>query len=194
MRLSKKSAVGIVLLLTLLTGCDNPKAANDENFKKAIVASLPQKDFNCFGIATFPYFQPDGKKDEELETLKNLGILSTSRAKQYSSFLISLVEEGTKYSLTELGQKYYKQDKNEFCVGELEFDKVRNFTSPEDESGVRVSRVIYSYKVKNLPQWALDSKVQASTPALARIAGSSTKPLLDSTKLFLTDKGWVEQP
>ncbi len=214
-----KMKVGKVIfcILTLgnfITGCDNPKAANEENFKKAIASVLPDKKLNCFtqdlqSLRTLNQrvaidFPLDLEKKEEFPVLKVLtkvGVLSTSETTVKEAFsIINKKVPGTRYTLTKDGEKFFKRDLtpsdtsrkiNGFCLGEIEIDKVINFTEPENQLGTTVSEVKYTYRIKNLPSWTEDSEVQASIPYVAKMVQTKDNPAESTTTLFLTNKGWV---
>ncbi|GJD22869.1 hypothetical protein RIVM261_078250 [Rivularia sp. IAM M-261] len=106
-----------------------------------------------------------------------------------------------KYTLTSSGEKYFKKDvktfdkrekKNAFCFGEVELDKIINFTEPANLFGRTASQVKYSYKIKNLPSWTSDSEVQALIPDITRMVQTVNKPDEVTALLFLTGNGWVD--
>ncbi len=205
----------ISILANLITGCDNPKAANEDNFKKAIASALPEKKLNCFTqdvtlLRTFKQpvpidFPLDLEKREEFPVVKVLtkvGLLSTSEITVNESFSINNKVPGTRYTLTKDGEKFFKRNLipsdrskkiNGFCLGEIEIDKVINFTEPANQLGTTVSEVKYTYRIKNLPSWTEDSEVQASIPYVAKMVQTKDKPAESTAALILTSKGWVDE-
>ncbi len=82
----------VSILANLITGCDNSKAANDDNFKKAIAAVLPEQQLNCidsgsstdiYGISKLLDFPLEMRKSAgaapaDIQALTKVGILSAS--------------------------------------------------------------------------------------------------------------------
>jgi len=212
----KKVIFYILILGNFITGCDNSKAANEDNFKKAIANILPKQKINCFtmDIKLLRYFKEPvsidfpldlEKKEEEgftqLKVLAKVGVLSTSETTTREALSIpQKLVPATRYTLTKEGEKFFKRDltipgtskkKNAFCFGETEIDKVINFTEPESFFGTTASRVKYTYRIKNLPSWTSDSEVQALIPKVAKMVRTKDKPAESTITLFLTSKGWA---
>jgi hypothetical protein len=207
-----KAIFCISILANLITGCDNSKTANDDNFKKAIATDvLPEEQLNCFALSSsdegFGLTKPMDFPIEiakqkavalaEIQALTKAGLLSTSEGREELTIGFQRVPT-TKYTLTKEGEKFFKRALtsydskfNGFCVGEAEVDKVINFTDPQNEDGTTISKVKYSYKIKNYPSWLSNSEIQAAFPYAAKMVQSQNKPLESTTKLFLTSKGWA---
>ncbi|MGI2906812.1 hypothetical protein [Tolypothrix sp. VBCCA 56010] len=202
------------ILANFLTGCNDPKAANEDNFKKVIVRTLPDTILNCTttNVRSIDKFEQSRTIDfpldlgvrEELPLLKALtkvGVVSKSEVAIKRPIYNDTIP-ATRYTLTKDGEKFFKKDLktfdkskkiNAFCFGEVELDKIVNFTEPTDFFGRTVSEVKYTYRIKNLPSWTSDSQVQALIPAVARMVQTKDKPAEVKAALFLTGNGWVDE-
>lgn len=210
----KQAIIGVLVASSLITGCSNPTAANEENFKKAISEALPKQNFTCFPLVQitgfmspepmeFPYTVNKGQEPDFLKALVKVGMLSAKPVTtEASNFFGKYKVEATEYSLTEDGNKSYKrgftQDNpleslNGFCLGEAEVDKVVNFTEPQNNSGVTITHVKYTIRTKNIPKWAKDSDLRKSMPVVALIVLAKDHPLERTMTLTLTSKGWTEE-
>ena len=208
-----KAVFCISILVNLITGCDNSKTANDDNFKKAIAAVLPEQQLNCFSSGKigsssafsesvpidFPLDLAKGEEPSEIKALVKAGVLATSEVivPRYLIFSSGKVP-GTRYSLTKSSENFFKKNlfslgskgKNGFCFGETEIDKVINFTEPADVNGTTVSQVKYTYKIKNLPSWMEDSEIQSLLPEVQKMVQTKNSPAENTIVLALTNKGW----
>ncbi len=210
-----KAIFCVSILANLITGCDNSKTANDDNFKKVIAAVLPEQQLNCFdlgGIGSssafsesvpidFPLNLVKGEEPLKIKALVKAGVLSTSEVTVTRYFIGSHNFPGTRYSLTKSSENFFKKNlpslsftrKNGFCFGETEMDKVINFTEPENVNGNTISQVKYTYKIKNLPNWMEDSEVQTLFPEVAEMVRTKNNPAEDTITLVLTNKGWADK-
>jgi len=203
-----KAIFCVSVLANLMTGCDNSKTANEDNFKKAIAEILPGQQLNCFGLDSttsifgiklmdFPVEIKKGEPPAQIQALTKAGLLSTSEGR--TQLLMGSFSETptTKYTLTKEGEKFFKRalstQSNGLCVGEAEVDKVINFTEPQNKDGITISEVKFSYKIKNYPTWLSNPEIQAAFPYAAKMAQSENKPLEYTTTLFLTSKGWASK-
>jgi hypothetical protein len=217
-----KVATGIFcisILANLITGCDNSKAANNDNFKKAIAVRMRGERLNCFNLGNilhiqggkletlvdFPLELKKGEGVGEIQVLTKVGMLLASQATvtvidSIDSFNFGTTQvSGVRYTLTKDGEKIFRRGwspdnssrVNGFCVGEAEVDKIINFTEPQNQNGTTISKVKFTYKVKNLPSWISNSEIQAAFPETVEMVQSQNKPLEANTTLFLTSKGWA---
>lgn len=187
-----KTSIISILASTLVIGCSNPKDANEGNFTQAVKEILPQTSHNCFGVGRLPYTARRNTNSNMHEELVKAGLLSkSSETKEYfGRKYISAY-----YYVSPEGKKIHKQKISRFglgtvdyfCVGEMEVDKIVNFTEPQNQSGIMVSHVKYSYKLKNIPKWARNPQLQQLIPSFPNL----DKPSEASITLKLTNKGWM---
>lgn len=215
----------IVLTFTglnlILSGCSNPKDANEGNFKQAINAILAKEKVGCVSVLGYAWDSfPAGVPKESTEqinllnSLVKVGLLSSKEA-TVKHFLSRKSVPGIEYSVTPEGQKFYtpnvyQQPSGGFCIGEAEVDKIINFTPPQSYPGSpQISLVKFTYKFKNIGKWVKDPEVQAtigtwsknSSPGglvngnggLNQILESKDNPPEREIRLFLTNNGWVDK-
>ncbi|AFZ23739.1 hypothetical protein Cylst_1455 [Cylindrospermum stagnale PCC 7417] len=184
----------IVLTLTglslILSGCSNPKDANEGNFKQAINTILAKQKVGCFLVFLFPFPVTVDKRTansiKPLDSLVKVGLLSSKE--------ITPGSPSIEYSLTPEGQKFYNQPSGRFCIGEAEVDKIINFTPPQSYPGApQMSSVKYTYKFKTIGKWVEDPEVQATISELNKILETKDNPPEQEITLFLTNNGWVDK-
>lgn len=206
---SKKSmlrTISTVAVLVALSGCSDPKAASEKNFKIAAQAYLDSVYPKCYHTETFPVTRDyiEGEKRNVLPALVKAGLLSEQELSRVETrswsgdgkFLVK-----SAFSLTEDGRKFYMepaktpgQDKSGgFCLGKAEVTELARFTEPSEISGHRISRVNYSYAVKELPGWAKSEDIQAAIPDLKADAESAIEALKRTDTFVLTNTGWMHQ-
>lgn len=197
-------------LVLLLSGCSDPKAASDSNFKKAAQAYLDSVYPKCYVTQTFPYtttYHTGGTDSGNvLSALVKAGLLvekELSRQKIPSWMALNGNDTVVKssFELTDEGRKHYKPDGGKtmgydaggFCTGKGVVDEILRYTEPSDAFGTRVSRVNYTYRVKDLPKWALTPELVAASPALKEDIESKEKPVKVTHAFVLTSEGWVHE-
>ncbi|MFV1416856.1 hypothetical protein QMK79_28070, partial [Klebsiella pneumoniae] len=129
----------------------------------------------CYIKANFPY-KTDGfninNMPEILHAMAEKGLLTeTELSRKHIDATWGIKERDivvNSYDLTEEGKKYYKQDaaKNMrgenlggFCFGKATVTDVSNFTEPSDAMGQKISRVTFTYKVSDIPDWAKSPEI-----------------------------------
>lgn len=216
----KKTAILSLVCLaisTTLSGCDNSKAANKENFAKVVredIAKnpyrLPSQSFfnnrNCtlslgkipqeivsFDPSTADFAESHSNKNK---ALTNAGILTSSVVKEEeikSDYYGVKKQITTKYDLSEKGKQLAKQDNNgnfyiPYC--QVAFKEVKLFTEPADAAGAKVSYVDYTYAIEKVDDWINNPEILRAYPEAKRILDSVSKPLNAKKPLILTNEGW----
>lgn len=202
--------ITLITAAILVSGCSDPKAANEKNFKIAIQERLDTFYPKCYVKANFPAtlseVDPYGKKPA-FTALAAAGLLSVkdeSREVKVSFFgtnTRTVVEPA--FSLTEEGKKFYKADatKNNglgetvggFCFGKATVKEITEFTEPADAGGVRASRVQYTYQMSDLPAWAKRPDIMAAISGIKAAVESEKTPIKSMDMLVLTNNGWKSQ-
>lgn len=77
-----------------------------------------------------------------------------------------------------------------FCYGTPEVKEIVRFTEPADMMGATISRVEYTYQVKDRPAWTRTPALQAAFPQLVR---DSAETLEGRAAVVLTNEGWVHE-
>jgi hypothetical protein len=160
-----------LLSLSLLAGCDDPKAANAGNFAKAleryyavhpICASLPI-ELPLVGSADL-----DSMTRRQLDTLVTLHLLSTTMPGTTDLPSVGSERPGATYTLTAAGEKTIKKGADKFmggtdiCFAHRRITRVDSFTGPVEQVGMKVSQVTYDYELTEVEPWASDNAVQSA--------------------------------
>lgn len=194
-----------IALITLVTACSDPKAANEENFKIAIQSYLDTTYPKCYFITKFPTTDEEhlfGNGKVILKSLVSAGIVSV---KDESHEITPLFGKKTTvikptYNLTEEGKKFYKADVTKnisgnsfggFCFGKATVKDISQFSEPADMLGQRISEVHFTYVVTEFPAWAKSAEVIATIDKLKIDVESETKPVEEKAALILTNNGWI---
>lgn len=211
----KKTAILSLICLaitTTLSGCNNPKAANKENFAKVIsediaknpyrlpssfynnkyctvyLGKLPQ-EIDSYEPSTADFAESTSNKNK---ALANAGILTSELVREEDSYggkkrII------TKYDLSEKGKQLAKQDnKGNFFIPycQVAFKEVKLFTEPADAAGAKVSQVDYTYAIEKVDDWVNNPEILQAYPEAKSILDSVGKPLDAKKPLVLTNEGW----
>lgn len=176
-----------LLTMLLATGC-NGKTASNHNLQAGLNHYL-QRQEPCPGYTTtsFPIITTALSPRTDLEALASVDLVRKT----------SLVSDGTgqiRYDLTDKGRKstfagesLHAGEPNVFCFGEIEVDKITNFTEPSEVDGMHVTRVTYTRKLIHRPSWSTDPAVQKAFPSYNPAGYEDT---VRTTGMILTNQGW----
>lgn len=193
-----------------VTGCSDPKAANEKNFKVAMQSYLDKEYPKCYFVEKFPktveFYGIEDQQHRTLQALTKAGMLSMKEIER--SELKGIFGGATKtlvkstFDLTEEGKKAYKPDAKKnykgesiggFCFGKATVKTVTQFSEPADMFGQRVSRVNYEYVVSDLPTWATSPEITSASKSLKVDAESNATPVKVLQAVILTNNGWVHE-
>ena len=192
-----------------LTGCNDPKKPSESNFKEAAQQYLDTVYPACYIKANFPY-KTDGfninNMPEILHAMAEKGLLTeTELSRKHIDATWGIKERDivvNSYDLTEEGKKYYKQDaaKNMrgenlggFCFGKATVTDVSNFTEPSDAMGQKISRVTFTYKVSDIPDWAKSPEILNADRQIKKDVNSEHDGVKVTNVFLLTNNGWIHQ-
>ncbi|MGP0838108.1 hypothetical protein [Serratia sp. CY85251] len=197
------------IFLMVLSGCNNQNDANESNFKKAAQEYLDSQYPYCYIVMNFP-IKTDGiffdNTPEVLHVMASKGIVKETEISRkhvpagWSGKERDIVVNS--YDLTEKGRGYYKENisknmKGEalggFCFGKAKIEDVSNFTEPSDAMGQKISKVVFSYKVNDIPDWATTTDLLALNRRLKEDVASGSVPVKKSSVFILTGKGWMHE-
>ncbi|WP_156382112.1 MULTISPECIES: hypothetical protein [unclassified Aureimonas] len=85
-------------------------------------------------------------------------------------------------------QSTFLSSRNRLCYGTPDVVEITQFTEPADAMGVSLSRVAYTYRLKDKAAWATNPTMLEAFPVLKRTTGDKVE---DKADLVLTNKGWV---
>ena len=211
------SLIKAILLLSgaalLMSACGNdPNAANEANFEKALNAHYAQMK-QCVRIGSAPNadgiiqeFRTDGSvQDKQLpfyNGLVSLGLLeAVSYQKDTKNFSgqVTGKDDWVGYKFSDNGKAYLRpadMDKGAFstgarqlCYGTPEVVEITNFTKPADAMGVTVTNVQYTYRLVDVAPWASDTELTTQFEWLSERTASNSIEKDDD--LVLTNSGWA---
>lgn len=209
----------------VLSGCSDPKKANDANFRTAINAHLA-KTPSCIdlptssvqpagdnrGYAALPLYyevpRPGTAQDlfrrqtRQVDALVTVGLMQAKDATIPQRGMFAQDDRTIKvkaYDLTDKGrqalakpedgsQNAFLSAGNRLCYGTPEVVEITQFTEPADAMGMSLSRVAYTYRLKDKAAWATNPAMLEAFPVLKRTTGDAVE---DKADLVLTNKGWV---
>ena len=180
----------IVVVLVVITGCNDPKAANKENFELVINKYLQGKSSQrCSPLwQSFPAAPDAGRYPNSAISKSYIAGWNTKANELISLDLLIASNDTNSYELTEKGRNYFrKKEGPEFCFGTPEIVDIIKFTEPSNVVGMTISKVKYTYKVTGIPKWALESSINYG------FFEKSTQLKEDKTMLILTNEGWEAQ-
>lgn len=186
-----------------LAACSSAKDANQDNFSKAIQAYLDNESGFCAGIPATHYPFSFANEDVLVENSKrradafvSAGLL-TSRDTHIKSRFTPEQVEAVEYKLSSLGQKHLVKagagslgNHDAFCTGKYVLEDIESFTEPADAMGLKISRVAYTFKLRNAHKWLQDPAIQQ---VFTDAASMLDKHIEGRAVLVLTNKGWVHE-
>ncbi|HBZ8119039.1 TPA: hypothetical protein MM166_004288 [Klebsiella pneumoniae] len=208
MKVSYLTPLLCIGMLTL-SGCNDPKKPSESNFKEAAQQYLNTVYPVCYIKANFPY-KTDGisfnNMPEVLHAMAEKGLLTEkelSRKHIDASWGIKAHDlVVNSYDLTEEGKKYYKADAAKnirgeniggFCFGKATVTEVSNFTEPSDAMGQKISRVSFSYKVSEIPEWAKTPEILTAVRQIKKDVDSAKDGMKVTNVFVLTNNGWIHE-
>ncbi|ELQ9312217.1 hypothetical protein R3D73_005264 [Serratia marcescens] len=204
-----KLLLTLPVVLMMLSGCGDPTDATESNFKKAAQAYLDTQYPYCYIMVNFPVKTDVASFNHFPEVLHVMAGKGMVKETESSRKHIPASWAGKErdivvntYDLTEEGKKYYKPDATinmlgealgGFCFGRATVEAVDNFTAPSDAMGQKISRVAFSYKVTDIPDWAGTPELLELVPRLKEDVASGSVPLKQNGAFILTGKGWMDR-
>lgn len=176
------ASLAVVGLGAVLAACGDARSVSKGNFKEALNKDFETNNPLCYIVTTAQFPLPiradglynQGSKKPQLDALVSAGVLS-SKAIQMRAQYSGLAEnkqllKATEYSITDKGQKAYKQGLpastewpsggSGFCFGTAKVESILDYETPKDVDGDLQTVVKYEVKVDVAEPWA-------SEPSLA---------------------------
>lgn len=203
-------------MFSTLSGCNNPKAANEENFAAAINILLAEYPAcTSTHIDTNPYTgkPPEGEYDQfktpdkiiishtnpdltkAYQALVKAGVFKAEETKLRHTvrYLFGKPDKVTDYpatlfTLNRTESTPKKMTAINLCFATREVATIDQFTEPQQGNGVTVSRVKYSDKFSNIAPWSSDSDVRKVWTGIEKTLEETEKNA--AITLGLTNKGW----
>lgn len=200
-----RSVCSIAIAFLFVAGCKTTTAPNEVNFTKAINEYLASHGEVCTAIGIqFPVDIPiaqSGGIGSQLAVLGQAGLVHATDTTAVVPGMFDALRGSTppqrvkRYELTEEGKKYFRTmpgtigTTTGFCYGQKRVDSIEKWTKPEMLGGSSQTEVTYTYKIANLPAWAMRSDVVQAFPDIgAMVRGQST--VTQIAGLELTNNGW----
>ncbi len=162
--------------LFLLAGCNTATKPTPENYLKTINAWLPDHpDCLLDGSIKFPYETSDPAQTKQMDTLVKAQVLAVTRE---PAIKIS------RYTQTPAGIAAGQR----LCYGYRTATGIVSSTPPVTVDGFPQTKVVYSYKIEDVPMWAKTDEVKAAFPTFAHeLSGTAT----DTITLAATRVAWT---
>ncbi|WP_341666656.1 hypothetical protein [Alcaligenes sp. SDU_A2] len=188
-----KKAGFAVMTVLLLAACQDVKQASEANFSAAVQSYLDSRQGMCVGIPGRQYpYQAEHDSALVVQDRARLAALATAGL---------LRDVGTpdapRYELTSAAQPFLVRGdarhqglRDAFCTGHLVLDGITSFSEPSDTGGLNISRVNYTYHVRDAAPWLRDPAVQQTYPELEPFLAQAVP---GQALLVLTSQGWVHQ-
>lgn len=194
-------AVVALLPVLALVGCgDDPQAATEGNFKKALnqhyeKSCIPVGEQFVFtmGKADFPY-TVEGNDTHPWDALASAGLLSVKDETVQKPALFGTgtqtVHQKT-YFLTETGKAARYRNSFQFCAGRYAVTSIDHFSEPGTVpgGGQKISEVVFHVTARDVPQWAHDPEIQKAFPELVTALQKAT---VQKAVMIQTNKGWMD--
>jgi len=197
-----------------IISCGSATDASNENFKVAMQTYLDSELPTCYFTQKFPLEMSVGMYDQhkpgyfrrKMSALVDIGFVKKSvhnphkyrfdderkmMEDGYKTGLITDFKSKLTYTLTDAGKAAYDSEKGGYCFGKAEVKEILNFTLPSSAEGSQMSTVMYSYTVSDIPEWAMDEKLNKGFPRLTKHKNSATTPVKDNGTAVLTSNGWT---
>ncbi len=177
----KKLVVMLCLGSALIAGCNDPKEANEKNFRAALNEYLA-KHPACIGGYTFP--SSNMFRKEEFKALESAGLVTLVGKGKYGESTYDITNEGKKYFEKAEGDKYGR-----LCYAKVQVGEIKNFTQPGAMMGMTISEVAFTYKLDNIAPWGKNEDIQQSFLNVKKEMEGDQKDVRKKA-LVLTNKGW----
>jgi len=184
-----------ILLLAVLTGCTDKKAATDSNFETALNHFVAHER-RCIALEDSTFLTKPQPADAGLDLLVTAGMFTKTAAANDASgrplFQYALTSKG-KATRTEFVAMNGQPRVGYLCSGRLVIDKIYSFTEPADNQGVHQSQVTYATKLVDIPSWAQDPAFQKQYQFFEPVATRVAQGAKERQTMVLTSEGWKVQ-
>jgi len=197
--------LGFIAVTTagLLTGCNDPREANDKNISNAVKQYLSEDGALCLQMHEWPLvLEPDDLKmitrfpkgiAGQMAMLEKAGVVSGTEFVQKDKFFIVGSDISKRYQLTDAGKKFLRPKttdssgrvlESDLCYAKKELDKVSKWAPVPSSELVSAT---YSYSVSYLADWA---KTPEFKTVFEDVAVAALQPTPEQINLKLDAKGW----
>ncbi len=162
-------------LVLSAAACHSKSSATPDNFIAGLNAHFLQYPDCLFPDAPrFPYETGDPAKLQQMNALVAQQLLTVASEQDIRV---------SRYTPTAAGARVAPR----FCYGHRVVTSIDSFTPPAPANGFPETRVVYHYRMEDVPVWANSDAMHAAFPAMAHAtSGTAT----DKTTLAGTMTGW----
>ncbi len=198
--------VMITTMVGLLTGCSDPRAANDNNIQNAVKQYLSEDGALCLQMHDWPLLlEPDDLKmitrfpkgiAGQMAMLEQAGVVSSEEVIQKDKFFIVGSNISKRYQVTAAGKKFLREKTTDsagrvldtdLCYAKKELDNLSKWERVPSSDLVIAS---YTYKVNYLADWAKTPEFKA---VFEDVAIAALQPQPEQLNIKLDAKGWQAQ-
>lgn len=195
----------VVLVLGLLSGCTNPKVANDQNIADAVSHYLQsERGALCLQLHQWPIVvEPDELRmitrfpkglAGQMQALQQAGLVSSTDVELAGVDFFGKKNIAKRYQLTDTGKKFYREKsadpsqpyEADLCFAQRKLDHLVSWAPLKTSVGQAVSAT-YTYQVVHIADWA-------KTPEFKSVFSNETAaafvPVQEQRTVALTDSSW----
>ena len=197
-----KKTILAVLCTASVAACGNKTDANEKNFGAALTQYFDKKGELCLNIDKWPVDvrKRDARYNLQMRALEAAGLVRGEDISVQDTILIGMNLQVRRYTLTEAAKPFVQEKEvasildgkvsvKRLCWGRKALAKVVKWEGPMKFGEYQEARVIYTYKVDKLADWATKPELQAAFGEVKVILdGAGTKE--DRHAIKLTSEGW----
>jgi hypothetical protein len=190
------SFTAVLMPLAVLAACDDPQAANAENFR-AVLQAYYDDHLVCLALPLrWPIRISSSSSDldrRQVDALLVAELLAPATATETLPPNAVRSDTAKHFSPTAASATALRPAANQFiggtdlCFARREIVRIDSFTTP----AATVSRVTYGYRVKDVASWATLEPIQTAFPRIRTMLAEPNGTGTDS--LVLTSTGWMHQ-
>lgn len=206
----KKMFVACVLLLCVLF---SGSFLHAENLDKATIQKAAQKYLDIAYPKSYFYYDfpvtiesNDTRDKNRLEALEKCGLVALIDKKNIQKpgigmkkvdilqFTYDITEKGKNFIVqTKKTEKIFSGTKTAIAFGKAEIVSIDSFTPEEDFMDAKITKVKFTYKVTNIPEWVAIPEVLAVDKNLKTDYESAKEPVSKKAVFFYKNNEWVHE-
>lgn len=212
--MSKNAILFATVCTLMLSACGSKTDANEKNFGTALSQYFEKKGELCLDVKRWPVdlTEFDLRQKDTIQTgvanqmaaLEAVGLVTGADTDvEGSGFNRGVTYKVKRYDLTDAAKPYVREEEavqiglngaqkatqRDLCWAQKALDKVVKWEGPMKFGDYQEASVTYTYKIKNIADWAKKPEVQAAFIGVKTlIEGASTKESKHGVKL--TSQGW----
>jgi hypothetical protein len=211
--MQKSSILLVAIVAITLTGCGSKTDASKKNFSAALNQYFDKQGDLCLRAEKWPvkvdsmdmifeksFSNGTANKMTALEAVGLVKEIDVDNAQGNNNKPKGGDSKVKQYELTDAAKKFYQEKvvndgigeedrvEGKLCWGKRALDKVIKWEGPMEFFGHKGARVVYTYKIDNLADWAKNPAIQAAYPDVKSTLKGVGKE--EDHDLGLTSEGW----